>query len=114
MSTTGWGSSSGSWRTSRNRCRSGGWPRTRVRLGAILERDRSLPPRELYDRTTGALERLARRLSGLTPDQLARRGLHPVRGELTAAQLVERFVVEHLAEHVRQLEALLGGPPTGS
>lgn len=84
-----------------------------VRL-AVLERDRSLPPRELYDRTTSALERLERRLAGLTPAQLARRGLHPMRGELTAAQLIERFVVDHLAEHVRQLEALLGGPSTGS
>jgi DinB superfamily len=84
-----------------------------VRL-AILERDRSLPARELYDRTTTTLERLGRRLAGLTPARLARRGLHPTLGEMTVAQLVDRFVVGHLAEHVRQLEALLGGPATGS
>jgi hypothetical protein len=84
-----------------------------VRL-AILSRDRSLPARELYDRTTSALERLGRRLADLTPAQLARRGLHPLRGEMTVEELADRFIVGHLAEHVRQLEALLGGPSTGS
>lgn len=84
-----------------------------VRL-AILERDRSLPPRELYDRTTSALERMERRLAELTPAELARRGLHPSRGEMTVAEIPERFVVGHLADHVVQLEALLGGPSTKS
>jgi hypothetical protein len=82
-----------------------------VRL-AILERDRSLPTRELYDRTVSALERLERRLAELTPAELGRRGLHPSRGVMTAAQIPERFVVGHLAEHVAQLETLLDGPPT--
>ena len=84
-----------------------------VRL-AILERDRSLPVRELYDRTVAALERLERRLAELTPAELGRRGLHPSRGVMTAAQIPERFVVGHLAEHVAQLETLLGGPPTAT
>jgi len=82
-----------------------------VRL-AILERDRSLPTRELYDRTVSALERLERRLAELTPTDLRRRGLHPSRGVMTAAEIPERFVVGHLADHVVQLEALLGGPST--
>jgi hypothetical protein len=84
-----------------------------VRL-AILERDRSLPTRELYDRTVSALERLERRLAELTPAELGRRGLHPSRGVMTAAQIPERFVVGHLAEHVAQLETLLDGPPTAA
>ncbi|HEY8819375.1 MAG TPA: hypothetical protein VIM25_11235 [Candidatus Limnocylindrales bacterium] len=84
-----------------------------VRL-AILGRDRSLPTRELYDRTVSALERLERRLAELTPTDLRRRGLHPSRGVMTAAQIPERFVVGHLAEHVAQLETLLGGPPTAA
>lgn len=80
-----------------------------VRLASI-ERDRSLPPRELYDRTTSALERLERRLAELTPAEFAQRGLHPRLGEMTVAQMAERFVVSHLGEHVVQLESLLGGP----
>jgi hypothetical protein len=82
-----------------------------VRL-AILERDRSLPTRELYDRTLSALARLERRLAEVTPAELGRRGLHPSRGVMTAGDIPERFVVGHLAEHVTQLQALLGGPPT--
>jgi len=84
-----------------------------VRL-AILERDRSLPPRELYDRTTSALERLERRLVELTPTELAHRGLHPRLGEMTVSEIPERFVVGHLADHVVQLDAILGGQSSGS
>lgn len=81
-----------------------------VRL-AVLERDRTLPPRELYDRITSALARLDARWRGLTADERARLGLHPRLGEMTVEQLPERFIVGHLAEHVTQLEGLLGGPP---
>jgi len=80
----------------------------RMRIG-ILERDRSLPPRELYDRTISALERLERRWLALTPADLARRGLHPKRGEMTIAAIADRFIVSHTAEHVVQLEELLAG-----
>ena len=54
-----------------------------MRLG-ILERDRSLPPRELYDRIDDALTRFDRRWRTLTQADLARRGVHPKRGEMTA------------------------------
>ncbi len=84
-----------------------------VRL-SVLERDRSLPPRELYDRTTSALARLERRWATLTPTELARRGLHPRLGEMTVAAIPDRFIVDHLAEHVVQLEGLLGGRSTGT
>ena len=43
-----------------------------LRLG-VLERDRSLPPRELYDRSISALARLDKRWRSLSPDELARR-----------------------------------------
>lgn len=84
-----------------------------VRL-SVLERDRSLPPRELYDRTTSELERLGRRLAALTPAELGRRGLHPRAGEMTVAAMPDRFVIGHLADHIVQLEAFLADPPTGS
>jgi len=84
-----------------------------VRL-SVLERDRSLPPRELYDRTTGDLQRLGRRLATLTPAELARRGLHPRAGEMTVAAMPDRFIIGHLAEHVVQIEALLAAQPSGS
>jgi len=84
-----------------------------VRL-SMLERDRSLPARELYDRTISSLERLGRRLATLTEVELARRGLHPRVGEMTVAALPDRFVIGHLAEHVAQLGELVGDRPAGS
>jgi len=84
-----------------------------IRL-SVLERDRSLPPRELYDRTTGDLQRLGRRLATLTPAEFARRGLHPRTGEMTVAAMPDRFIIGHLAEHVLQIEAFLADQPSGS
>jgi Mycothiol maleylpyruvate isomerase N-terminal domain len=74
---------------------------------ALLERDRSLPPRELYDRIEDALRRFDHRWRTLSPAERARRGLHPTRGEFTVAAMPDRFIVRHLGEHVRQLEGIL-------
>jgi len=79
-----------------------------LRLG-IIERDRSLPPRELYDRTISALERLQRRWPTLTEADLARVGLHPRLGEMTVETMADRFIVSHLAEHVVQLRDVTSG-----
>jgi hypothetical protein len=84
-----------------------------VRL-SVLERDRSLPPRELYERTTGDLQRLGRRLATLTPAELARRGLHPRIGEMTVGAMPDRFIVGHLAEHIVQIETFLAEQAAGS
>lgn len=82
-----------------------------IRIG-LVERDRSLPPRELYDRIDDALTRFDHRWRTLTPTELGRRGLHPTRGEFTVAAMPDRFIVGHLADHVAQLEELLGGRAT--
>jgi DinB superfamily len=84
-----------------------------LRLG-ILERDRSLPPRELYDRAISSLERLDRRWRTLTPEDLGRRGLHPRLGEMTIAEIADRFVVGHLEDHVVQLDTILRDASPGS
>jgi hypothetical protein len=81
---------------------------------ALVERDRSVPPRELYDRIEDALRRFDKRWRTLTPADLARRGLHPTRGEITVAAMPERFIVGHLEDHVRQLEGILAGSDTRS
>lgn len=79
-----------------------------VRIG-LVERDRSLPPRELYDRLDDALGRFDRRWRSLTPADLARRGVHPKRGEMTVAQMPDPFIVGHLEGHVVQLDSILAG-----
>jgi DinB family protein len=80
-----------------------------LRLG-VLERDRSLPPRELFDRTSSALDRLAHRWPTLSPADLERVGLHPRLGEMTVAAIADRFIVSHVEEHARQLREVLERP----
>lgn len=77
-----------------------------VRVLAI-ERDRTLPPRELLDRIEAATERYARRLASLSEAELTRRGLHPTLGAMTVAEMLERFVVGHAEGHVVQLAETL-------
>ena len=78
-----------------------------VRLG-LIERDRSLPPRELVSRIASSAERLAARLDQLASgDAGGRVGLHATLGEMTAEQLVSTFVARHLEEHVEQLRGQL-------
>ncbi len=77
-----------------------------LRVG-ILERDRSLPLRELFDRIDDGIGRWARRLARGSADEGAAVGLHPRLGEMTADALRDRFVIDHLDEHAAQLEDLL-------
>jgi hypothetical protein len=84
-----------------------------VRL-AILERDRSLPPIELYDRIAASLERFDRRWAALTPRERSLRGLHPRLGEMTIEAIADRFIVTHLADHAVQLDNILGLGPMES
>lgn len=72
-----------------------------------IARDATLPVRELYDRIAAALERYQRRLPELTAPESQRVGVHPSRGELTVAALIDRFAVTHLEEHAEQLERTL-------
>jgi hypothetical protein len=84
-----------------------------LRLG-VLERDRSLPPTELYDRIASSLDRFERRWSTLTADERASRGLHPRLGEMTLDAIADRFLIGHLADHAVQLEGILGLGPMES
>ena len=77
-----------------------------MRIG-ILERDRTLPLRELFDRIDDGLVRWERRLADVTARERGAVGLHPRLGEMTADQVCDRFVITHLEEHVAQLEEIL-------
>jgi DinB family protein len=79
----------------------------RVRV-LTIERDRTLPPRDLLDRIDATAERYARRFATLSPEKQSRRGLHPTSGEMTVAEILERFVVGHAEGHVVQLAETLG------
>ena len=74
---------------------------------AIIERDRTLPFRELYARITGESERIAARLAELSPEEARRRGTHPRYGETDVTATVDRHIVDHLERHVAQLQEIL-------
>jgi hypothetical protein len=77
-----------------------------MRVG-ILERDRSLPLGELFERIDGGIVRWSTRVATLTAEEGDARGLHPRDGEVPATWIRDRFIVRHLEEHVAQLEAIL-------
>ncbi len=79
------------------------------RVGAI-EAGRHQPPAEQMTELAAALGRLRTYLMGLSGPQWSARGIHARLGEMTVAQIMERFVVGHLEEHADQLEKLAAEP----
>lgn len=77
-----------------------------LRIG-VIERDRSLPLRELFDRVEADAGRLTRRLRELSPAEADQTGVHPARGVLTVGEAAERFVAGHLEEHAVQIATIL-------
>ena len=78
-----------------------------LRVG-ILERDRSLPLRELFARIDADLVRWEARVSMVTAEEGSARGVHPRDGEVEATWIRDRYVIRHLDEHIAQLEEILG------
>jgi len=79
-----------------------------LRLG-ILEHDRVLPLRELFDRIDAGIERWERRLSAAVaqPGEDQAVGLHPRDGVVPATFVRDHFIVHHLDDHIAQLEEIL-------
>ncbi|MFI5054558.1 MAG: hypothetical protein ACHQDE_09375 [Acidimicrobiia bacterium] len=82
-------------------------PSDPVRI-AIIGRDRTVPLRELQARIVAGAARYAARVPELSPAQAYRRGLHPTRGEMTVADMIESFVAAHMEGHVVQLRSIIG------
>jgi hypothetical protein len=74
---------------------------------ARIEADRELPCGDLLDRIATGLAIVEDILTGLSPEDLKRRGLHAVRGEMTVGDSAEFFLVTHAADHVEQLRTIL-------
>jgi hypothetical protein len=79
-----------------------------MRVG-ILERDRTVPLRELFGRIDAGIARWEARLAEAAPEEGSAVGLHPRLGEMTAGAVVGRMILAHLDEHRDQLEGILGG-----
>jgi DinB superfamily len=73
------------------------------RVGAI-ERDRRDDPQRLLGRVDEGVAAVLALLERLGPQALARPGRHPTLGEMTVAEIIDRFAVAHLEEHADQLD----------
>jgi hypothetical protein len=78
----------------------------RLRM-AIIERDRTLPLRELFARIAAESERIASRLIDLSAEEGRRRGTHPRYGETDVTAVVDHHIVDHLERHAAQLREIL-------
>lgn len=76
------------------------------RIG-LIERDRSLPLRVLFDRVDAGLWAWMVRLPTLTTADRERIGLHPRIGEMAVGRMAGRFIIGHTEEHIAQLESIL-------
>jgi hypothetical protein len=89
--------------------RGGGVPFGRVKTDrdriAVIERDRHQDTALLLERMDKGLDEVVALLDRLDDEALARTGTHERLGEMTAAAIIDRFLVEHLEEHADQLEA---------
>ncbi len=81
-----------------------------IRL-AIIERDRTLPLRELLARVQSGIDRWRTRWAELDGSSRGRRGTHLSLGDLTVTDIATRFTVGHLEDHLDQLGAALDGEP---
>ena len=78
---------------------------------ATIERERQLPPTQLFDMIATRSATFLAHWVSWTPAERRRLGLHPVRGELSVTDCAERFIAGHVDEHVTQLQGSLGATP---
>jgi hypothetical protein len=83
---------------------------------AVIERDRTLPIRELVARVQNGITRWRTRWAELDDADRGRTGVHATLGGLQVVEIGTRFVAGHLEEHLDQLEAAVashGTRPSG-
>ncbi len=71
-----------------------------------IERDRLLPPEQLWQRLHDGIVKARAQFAAYSDGELDRQGIHPVFGQQPVRFILERFVVVHLEEHANQLDKL--------
>jgi DinB superfamily len=71
---------------------------------AAIERDRREDPERLLGRVDEGVAAVLALLDRLDAAALARTGRHQTLGEMTVAEIIDRFAVAHLEEHAEQLD----------
>jgi DinB superfamily len=75
---------------------------------AILARDRTLPATVLLARLSRDGAMLTDRIATLSDAELDRAGLHPTRGPMTVASVIETTLASHFEGHAAQIRAAVG------
>ena len=70
---------------------------------AAIERDRREDPERLLGRIDEGVATVLALLERLDAQAMARTGHHQTLGEMTVAEIIDRFAVAHLEEHADQL-----------
>ena len=78
--------------------------------GAAIERDRREDPAWLLARVDEGVAVVLALLERLDDQDLAAVGHHQTLGDMTVAEIVDRFLVAHLEEHADQLDPPRRGP----
>ncbi|MGH2357246.1 MAG: DinB family protein [Candidatus Limnocylindria bacterium] len=73
---------------------------------AAIEREQHTDPRALLARVRDSLAEVTDTVRSLPDAAWTVRGLHATRGDMSVADILERFVVSHLEEHADQLDGL--------
>ena len=85
--------------------------RVKTDVGRIesIERERHTDPAALMQRVRDQLAEVTDTVRGWSAEEWARRGAHPIRGEMTVERIVAIFIADHLEEHADQLDAMASG-----
>lgn len=76
------------------------------RIAAVEEHARD-PLDEVLPRLRSGLAEAAATLRAIPADGWTRTGRHARRGEMTVAQIVDLFLIEHVDEHAKQVQAVM-------
>lgn len=83
------------------------------RIGRI-GRDREQPASELFDRFDREVAAADDWIRALPAEAFERIGAHARLGEMTVRDIVERFVINHVGEHARQLREIVDAAARGA
>jgi uncharacterized damage-inducible protein DinB len=74
---------------------------------AGVERGAMAQPSDLLHQLAAEIQTTATALRQMSEADRAKKGLHPRRGEMTVAEVVDFFIVSHAEEHLEQVRAAL-------
>jgi hypothetical protein len=73
-----------------------------------VERGAAGDPDELLAQVQEQARKGAAAIRAFTPEERAKKGVHPRLGELSVEDMIERFIIVHAEDHLKQMRETLG------